>query len=130
MELMISQGVRCAKAHIRLPIVIPLVAQGPTEVGPYGTRRPRIIVLDHERAAPAAAAAGADPPRPHLPSGDLIRLGQTMLDEDVLNVTILSGFGTIASRVARDPLAPRAAPVTESPSRGARQTSPTPGRTA
>ena len=97
MELMISHGVRCAKAHIRLPIVIPLVAQGPTEVGPYG---------------------------------DLIRLGQTMLDEDVLNVTILSGFGAIASRVVRDSLVPHAAPVTEIPSRGARQTSPTPGRTA
>ena len=44
MELMISHDVRCAKAHIRLPIVIPLVAQGPTEVGPYGPRRPRMAV--------------------------------------------------------------------------------------
>ena len=61
MEQMISSGMRCAKAHIRLPIVIPLVAQGPTEPG--------------------------------NPYGDLIKLGQTMLDEDVLNVTILSGFG-------------------------------------
>ena len=56
-------GMRTAKAHIRLPLVPPLVTQFTFEDG-----------------------------KTKVPYGDLIRLGQSKLDADVLNVTILSGF--------------------------------------
>lgn len=56
-------GMRTSVAHIRLPLVPPLVTQFTFEDG-----------------------------RTKVPYGDLIRLGQSKLDEDVLNITILSGF--------------------------------------
>lgn len=63
MKEMVTDGMRTAKAHIRLPLVAPLVTQFTFDV------------------------AG-----PVVPYGDLIRLGQTKIDDDVLNITILSGF--------------------------------------